>query len=62
MENDGQHHSLALIEAAAKWRDEQKWRRQLDDEVVRQILETSDDDALAGNWPPLVKSATQDEQ
>ncbi|CAN1724464.1 protein of unknown function [Hyphomicrobium sp. 1Nfss2.1] len=31
----------------------------VDDEVIRQILATSDADALAGNWPPLVKSATE---
>lgn len=27
----------------------------IDDEAARQILATSDEDALAGNWPPLVK-------
>lgn len=33
----------------------------VDDEVVRQILETSDEDALAGKWPPLVQSATSEQ-
>ena len=28
----------------------------IDDEFVRQVLATSDDDALAGKWPPLVMS------
>jgi hypothetical protein len=30
------------------------------DEVIRQILATSDADALAGRWPPLVRSATEE--
>lgn len=46
-------------EAAAR---EAKMQKAIDDEVIRQILETSDADVLAGRWPPLVQSAIPDEE
>lgn len=34
-------------------------QEKVSDEVVRQILATSDADVLAGKWPPLVASLTE---
>ena len=62
MEDDGQHHSLALIEAAAKFRQDQEWRQRIVDEAARQVLETNDADALADKWTPLVCSVTKSER
>lgn len=38
---------------------DEEWDDAIADEAVRQILETPDADALAGKWPPLVKSVTE---
>lgn len=48
-------------ERATKFLDRLSIDEKIDDEVIRQIVATSDADALAGRWPPLVASATRDE-
>lgn len=40
--------------------DDGAHRDAIDDEVTRQIMVTPDADAIAGRWPPLVKSAATD--
>jgi hypothetical protein len=54
LENVGPERALRTI-------DLMSIDQKVDDEVVRQILATSDADALAGRWPPLVKSATSED-
>jgi hypothetical protein len=48
------------VERTPEWQRavEIEMQELVDEEVVRQILATSDADVLAGRWPPLVKSAT----
>jgi hypothetical protein len=50
------------VERTPEWQRaaEIEMQELVDEEVIRQILATSDADALAGNWPPLVKSATEE--
>lgn len=37
-----------------------KWSDMIDAEVIKQIMEASDEDVLSGNYPPLVKSVTEE--
>lgn len=60
----GAPSSLGTIYINQSGRDEldELIEEAVDDEAVRQILATSDVDALTGNWPPLVKSRMEPER
>ena len=62
------NYSRALLDSFDRYHEDEKIKRRevamqnaVDDEVVRQVLSTSDDDVLAGKWPPLVQSVTKSE-